>query len=567
MKKIGKAIAKKFKNWNDRFTTTSKETAIQKPKVSSGEEANKPLEITIEQQPTVVTAKTTTARSEKVLQDTIGNIETPANAYENSNKSSLEESIEHEYLEPCENSNESNTIAIEHIAASIEKLDSSQQNDSKVKRKTRKSITNRSESRQDDKILNTVAGSSRDLSTRRGARKKQIQSTCYNKKEQLCLSKFVSSIESVKQGLYLPSFEERGIEIDGMCIPITRGLSQALFLQSNKSFLNNLETSTEVYERIVQGKQVSRREEREVFAFSKLLDSFEQQLGSPTNSLPSNLIYTEAYKALDDLSHYVAGIKGGFVIHLVASNHVVAIYRTGNNYAYFDSNAAFVSGLKSVDQLMQVVEKGVEYAGYKVEEKGFLVEHFDVYKANNLLPDKDKQILAKEIKTERQLLAEQDKELGLIKINSQELSRVQLYDFGTKINVEGSVPLLINAKMSLSSRKFQDHLDKKEVSMTAREYLDHLKDSKNVEEVIQATKVIPFIGSKREIEEAEQARRPKQPLLERLVKGTINSTFAAVFLANIGRSEGQLPGKADNKPETYLNDPIVDNQLQKSPGH
>ncbi|WP_353269896.1 hypothetical protein [Wolbachia endosymbiont (group A) of Myopa testacea] len=123
MKKIGKAIAKKFKNWNDRFTTTSKETAIQKPKVSSGEEANKPLEITIEQQPTVVTAKTTTARSEKVLQDTIGNIETPANAYENSNKSSLEESIEHEYLEPCENSNESNTIAIEHIAASIEKLD------------------------------------------------------------------------------------------------------------------------------------------------------------------------------------------------------------------------------------------------------------------------------------------------------------------------------------------------------------------------------------------------------------------------------------------------------------
>ncbi|WP_264688147.1 WD_0033/WD_0034 family tandem repeat-containing protein [Wolbachia endosymbiont (group A) of Sympetrum striolatum] len=75
------------------------------------------------QKPTVVTAKTTTARSEKVLQDTIGNIETPADAYENSNKSSLEESIEHEYLEPCENSNESNTIAIEHIAASIEKLD------------------------------------------------------------------------------------------------------------------------------------------------------------------------------------------------------------------------------------------------------------------------------------------------------------------------------------------------------------------------------------------------------------------------------------------------------------
>ncbi|GFR05462.1 uncharacterized protein TNCT_405001 [Trichonephila clavata] len=116
MKKIRKAIAKKFKNWK---ATTSKETATQEPKISSREEAKKPLEIIIEQHPTVVTAETTTARSEKVLQDTIGNIETPADAYENSNKSSLEESIEHK---PCENSNE---IATEDkdIAASIEKLD------------------------------------------------------------------------------------------------------------------------------------------------------------------------------------------------------------------------------------------------------------------------------------------------------------------------------------------------------------------------------------------------------------------------------------------------------------
>ncbi|WP_395463213.1 hypothetical protein [Wolbachia endosymbiont of Cantharis cryptica] len=74
------------------------------------------------QQSTVVTAKTTTAKSEKVLQDTasvIGNIEatdTPANACEKS-----EEFIEHEYLKPCE---KSNTIEHKGIAASIEKLDS-----------------------------------------------------------------------------------------------------------------------------------------------------------------------------------------------------------------------------------------------------------------------------------------------------------------------------------------------------------------------------------------------------------------------------------------------------------
>lgn len=446
-------------------------------------------------------------------------------------------------------------------------LDGLQQGDSKAKRKPRKGITNRSKNGQDDKVLDTVAGSSRDLSQRRGTREKQIQSVYHNKKGQLRLSKFVSFIEPVEQGLYLPSFEERGVKTDGKCVTITRGLSQALFLQSDKSFLSNLETSVEIYERIAQGKQISEGEEREVFALSKLLDNFERQLDSVTNSLPSSSIHTKGYKTSDDLSNYIAGVKGDFAIHLVTSNHVVAIYRTGDNYAYFDSNAAFISELKTVDQLMKIVEKAVKFAGYKIEEKGFLAEHFDVGKANNLLSSEDKQILAKEIKTEHQLLAEQDKGLGLIKINGQELSRVQLYDFGTKINVEGSVPLLINSDMNLSSEKLQDHLNKKEVIMTAREYLDSLRNSKNIEEVVQATKVIPFIGSKREIEEAEQTRKPKRSLLEQLAKGAVNfmaSNLTTAFFTNVSRLESQLPVKTDNEPQAYLNDPTVEKQLQRS---
>ncbi|WGJ62500.1 hypothetical protein [Wolbachia endosymbiont of Frankliniella intonsa] len=395
---------------------------------------------------------------------------------------------------------------------------------------------------------------------------RQVQSLHFNRKQQEVFSQFVSHkfpnvfIKSVKQGLYLPSFEKRGMSISGKCVAITWGLSQALLSQSSKSFLNSLEASARVYERMAQHMQVSKREEREVFALSKLLDSFERKLDSSTSSLPLNLTHAKGYKTLSDLSNYIAGIRGGFAIHLVTSNHVIAIYRTGNSYAYFDSNVAFISGLKSVDQLIVVVERGIKSANYKVEEKGLLVEHFDVAKANNLLSSEDKQILAKEIKTEHQLLEEQDKELGLIKINGQGLSRVQLYDFGAKFNVEGGIPVLINVDMKLSSKKFQEHLDKKEVSMVAREYLDHFKNGKNMEET---AKFIPFEGSKREIEEAEQIHKPKRSLSE-LVKGTINYILAAVSLS---RSESQLPGKTDNKPKTYLNDPIIDNQMRKSPGH
>ncbi|WP_143689013.1 hypothetical protein [Wolbachia endosymbiont of Nilaparvata lugens] len=369
-----------------------------------------------------------------------------------------------------------------------------------------------------------------------------------------------ASIKSVRQGLHLPSFEKRGVKVNGKCVAITRSFSQALFLHGEKAFLSNLEVLAKIYEHIEQHKQISESEKRKVRDLENLIYSFEEQIDSYENSsLPLRLIHNtkEDRKTFSDLSSYMAEIEGDFAIHLVTSNHVVAIYRIGDSYAYFDGNIAFVFGLKSVDQFTEVVKKAIESAGYRVEEKGLLVEHFDVDKANDLLSDEDKQVLIKEIKTERQLLAEQDEKFGPIK---SMVNRVQLYNLSTKINVEDSVPLLINAEMNLSSKKFQDHLDKKEVSMTAREYLDNLKNSKNMEEVVQATKAIPFIGSKREIEEAEQIRKPKRFLLEQLVKGTINSIFAAVSLS---WSESQLPRKTDDKPRTCLNDPTVDNQLQK----
>ncbi|MFJ5389149.1 hypothetical protein, partial [Wolbachia endosymbiont of Drosophila bicornuta] len=104
-----------------------------------------------------------------------------------------------------------------------------------------------------------------------------VQSLHFDKEQQVALLQFVSSsfpnasIELAKQGLYLPSFEKRGVNVNGKCVATTRGLSQALSLHENKSLLNNLKTSSEIYERIAQGKQISKREEKEAFTFSKLL--------------------------------------------------------------------------------------------------------------------------------------------------------------------------------------------------------------------------------------------------------------------------------------------------------
>ncbi|APR97793.1 ankyrin repeat domain-containing protein [Wolbachia endosymbiont of Folsomia candida] len=373
----------------------------------------------------------------------------------------------------------------------------------------------------------------------------QIQS---NKKQQKAfthLSKYIESnfpgseTKAVKQGLYLPSFESRNIKMNGKCAAITRVFSQGLFLgqQVHESFLANLQTSAELYERIAQGKQISKREEQEIFALSRLLSSVEQELTLPASSLPSSLSHIKSYKTLEDLSHYVSELTDDFAIHLVTSNHVVAIYRTGDSYTYFDSNVALVSNLKNVDQLMKIVEKGVKYADYELAEEGFLVEYFDVAQANNALTTAQKEILTKPIQTERHLLSLQDQEYGLIDVNGEKISRVTLYDMGAKLHAEGSAPVLINSEMS--SEDLAQNLSSGKIKITAREYLENLKGNKKevIQDIVQTTSSLPFSGSINEVKDAntiqdlvlsENGQKLNSYELNKILSGRVEQSIKAL---------------------------------------
>ncbi len=82
-----------------------------------------------------------------------------------------------------------------------------------------------------------------------------------------------------------------------------------------------------------------------------------------------------------------------------------------------------------------MVQKGIAKAGYELAQEGFLVEHFDVAKANQGLLSKEKDVLRRMLQTERHLLALQDQRLGFIDLNGQAVSRVTLYDLGTKLHL------------------------------------------------------------------------------------------------------------------------------------
>jgi hypothetical protein len=82
-------------------------------------------------------------------------------------------------------------------------------------------------------------------------------------------------------------------------------VSQFQFLKDDsskphESSLNNLQGSAELYERLAQGKQISVREEREVFALSNLFDGFEQKLDSPRSIFTSAFSQVKSYNTFDD---------------------------------------------------------------------------------------------------------------------------------------------------------------------------------------------------------------------------------------------------------------------------
>lgn len=367
--------------------------------------------------------------------------------------------------------------------------------------------------------------------------KQKIQNLKLQQKTLISFTRFLSSLPNAKikvimQDPYVKTFEGNAV--------ITRIFSQFLLLDSSlaEQFLNNLQSSAELYKRIAQDKQISKREEKEIVSLNNLLDTFETQLASSISSLPSTLSHIKSCKTFGDLSKYIIGLQSDFAIHLVASGHVVAIYRVGNDYAYFDSNFAYVQGIETADQLMKVIKEGIESAGYEVEKEGFLIERFYVTKANNELTARQKEILTKSIQTERHLLALQDQKFGPISMSGQQIHRVTLYDIGTKLQPEGSTPVLINSDMSLNKKKLMSYLKEGKITITAREYLDKLR-SNPAQEILQIPKFFPFEGSRSEVKSTEKVRelvssdygsKLKNYELDKLLKSPIEQSINDLHL-------------------------------------
>ncbi len=321
-------------------------------------------------------------------------------------------------------------------------------------------------------------------------------------------------LKAVNQGLYFPSFEKRGLTIQGECVSITRGFLQNLFFGNENIFLSNLNVATDLYELIVSNQELSVRESSTLFAFQRSLDSF-QKGREKSSSLPQSLIVdminSDEHDPDLDNDIDILDIRteaADFSANIIVEDHVVAIYKRDGKYGYFDSNVAWISNIENRYDLKTIMKTAIAAAGYKMSDVGLRIEVFNVHKANHELGVVSKKTLTTELLTERELFALQDSQQGPLHAKGQTIYRKTLYDMRAKIQLseQDPIPLLIHNE--LTTTQLVQAIETGQVTISAINYLEKLKGKTavGIKEIGAEVSGISFSGTKREVEAAKKVK-------------------------------------------------------------
>lgn len=351
-------------------------------------------------------------------------------------------------------------------------------------------------------------------------KRRRLESRVSRQKDYLELNKRLHKsqlsfhLKAVDQGLYFPSYEKGKLTSPpGECIAITHGFSVSLALGFEQVFLDKLKKVTLFSERWRLGEALSKREAETYVKFRQTLDSFSQGVAE-SSSLPRSLLLdttllTTQYPGLDILDILDTKIEGtDFFAHVIVGNHVIALYKKDGKYGYFDSNVAWLSSIKNLNDLRTIMSVAIASADYKVSTENLRIEVFNMPNAIQALGDISKSDLTTSWVTERDLLALQDRQEGAIQVNDQRIYRKTLYDMRAQILVNDKDLITQSIHSEMTAQQIALAIQANKISISAASYLEKLKGKSAVaiHEIGRAVAMISFSGTKREVKAADKFR-------------------------------------------------------------
>ncbi|BBB15775.1 ankyrin repeat domain protein [Candidatus Rickettsiella viridis] len=284
----------------------------------------------------------------------------------------------------------------------------------------------------------------------------------------------VSLFKALSQAelLHADVFRKQHLKTAGHCLQLTYGFSELILRGEEARYANNLQTLSELEERIIHRLPLSRREEQERAEFLVALQQFETQ-----DRLPSWRKESTSSVKLEALINSIAAIEKDFAIHLSLKGgnknpgHMLAIYRRGQIYTYFDSNIGYLSQIHDQRNFLNFVQASMRTVYDIKPQQTLLMEHYSPLTVLQATP------LSQPFISERTRLSLQDQQ-GKLQLNGQAISRIQLYDLQLNYHEAGNLNLpgrLIDAETIPNLESWNRLKQENKLTISTSASLENLK--------------------------------------------------------------------------------------------
>lgn len=202
---------------------------------------------------------------------------------------------------------------------------------------------------------------------------------------------------------------------------------------------------------------------------------------------------------LEALTDSLKTRSSDFVWQVTVGEHQVVLYFRNGHYGYFDARIAWVQAISTIELLVDVFQQGLSVHALKVDS--LQIEAISPLETTASLFSKS---CLEPIVTERERLKNQDQEWGLLSLQGEMLSREMLYDLGLQVpsNEVDSAEKLLDAQTELTSEKFSQLFEDKQVKLLTQDYLKtlhHLKrPSAQQLNYLRASTLLPLQGQNEE---------------------------------------------------------------------
>ena len=388
------------------------------------------------------------------------------------------------------------------------------------------------------------------LSTQMQENKKRQQQQFHALKQRLDQASLI--IQAAQSGWHIPLSDSP--THDSYLSAISQGFAISVWEDKAAIFLQNLQTTEELAQRAEGDKDWSQQEALQFDQFAEALQTL--------SALTPNEAVKQTFK-LETLTDSLQAQRSDFVWQVTVVKHQIVLYFLDGRYGYFDAQIAWVKAISTVERLVDVFQQGLSVHALTVDS--MQIEAISPLETASLFSQSCLELIV----TERERLRKQDEQWGPLSLESGTLSREILYDLGLQVpsNEVDFAEKLLDAQTELTSEKFSQLFEDKQLTLLTQDYLktlQHLKrPSAQQLNYLRASTLLPLQGHNEEKIQVKNA----QNVFKHVEPNQALDSVSSYYWQQVLPLETRLAGSSVPNPTLSINQNTGSHTLTNAAGN